>query len=241
MESPPSPEPTKNLERIRDLERLESLCQLSSSVAHDLNNILVAILGNVELVSMALSAEEIDRDLLREDLKQVLSAGERATDLTTRLQEFSRRRPTAAQALQLCEALTASAPALRHMAGEGVELRIEAPDTLPEVLIDPISLEVSLCCLVQNARRATGGAGTVTLRAEEHGPGQVTLCVIDDGRGMEEKELERATELFFSAGDQGAGLGLPTVRRLLFQAGGDMKVTSLAGEGTTVTLLLPTS
>lgn len=228
-----------SVERLRRLERLEALSHLASGIAHDMNNILVAILGNVDLVSGGLEAEELDHALLRKDLEQVVSAGQRATDLTLRMQAFGRRRATEVRAVQPRELLEALKPPLQSLAGDGVELHFEAEDSPLEVMVDPLALELILWCLALNAREALQGGGVIRIGAEGRSADRVALTVSDSGRGMEGQELIRARELFFSTKELGAGLGLPTAERLTVRAGGSLELASLPGEGTTVTVLLP--
>ena len=244
----------RNLQLIKEIERraqteenmlqsqkMEAIGQLAGGVAHDLNNILLAINGHVSMAMRQVS----DPDKVVENLDYVLAASKRATELTARLLSFGRRQVLSDVAVDITHAFNEVEHILRPLLGERVELTFNTSGDPGSVLIDPSALQQVLLNLAINARDAFGsregsiriiGSPVEVLKPRtcllgELNLGQwVRIEVIDDGAGIEPKILERIFEPFFTTKPQGqgTGLGLSTVWWIIERSGGAMDVESPA-------------
>jgi two-component system, cell cycle sensor histidine kinase and response regulator CckA len=245
------------LERqLQQSQRLESLGQLAGGVAHDFNNLLSVITNYVAFV-----AEEVKHpgrgssESVLSDLEQVQLAAERASALTHQLLAFARREVVQPRVLSLNEVVTGVMELLRRTLGEHVPVIPDLSDDLDLVLADPGQLEQILVNLAVNARDAMTGGGTLTIETSnvdvddtyaasraDLAPGRyAALKVSDNGPGMPREVLDRAFEPFFTTKPkgEGTGLGLATIYGIVTQAGGNVRIYSEPGLGTTVTVLLP--
>ena len=200
---------------------------------------------------------DIDWESVRRDIGQVQQAARRAADLTRQLLAFARRRVIQPQVLDLNQIITGLEPLLTRTLGEHVLLSTVLAPGLSPVLADPGQIEQVLVNLAVNARDAMPAGGRLTIetagaelaeapagRAGRLRPGSyVTIRVSDTGTGMPREVIDRAFEPFFTTKPegQGSGLGLATVYGIITQAGGDVRIYSRAGLGTTITALLPRS
>jgi PAS domain S-box-containing protein len=248
------------LERqLNQSQRLESLGQLAGGVAHDFNNLLAVISNYAAFVREELTsrAPQGDWDSVREDIKQIEGAAERAAGLTRQLLAFARRDVIKPRALNLNEVIERVEQLLVRTLGEHVELSTDLASGLGPVLADPGQLEQVLLNLAVNARDAMPAGGKLIistmrtnvdadLAASRVGltPGRyISLRVSDTGTGMPQAVIDRAFEPFFTtkAKGEGTGLGLATVYGIITQADGYVQIYSEAGLGTTFTIWLPES
>ncbi len=250
---------TRELElekQLRVSQKLEAIGQLAGGVAHDFNNILTAILGNVELALGDLEAGDPDLGELGASLEQIRESGQRAAALTQQLLAFSRRQISKPAALDLNTALGLVEPLLHRLLPENVRLELHREPGLPRIVADPAQIEQVVLNLALNARDAMPKGGTLTLETSipkegEFGPNRegvdvpcrVLLTVRDTGIGMDRRTLDRVFEPFFTTKGvgKGTGLGLATVYGVVRQAGGDVRVESEPGVGTTFYLAFPES
>jgi hypothetical protein len=241
------------------IQRLEILGQLAGGVAHDFDNLLTVILGDLAIVRQDLAgATETDwPDRLKaadSDLSQVTRACEWAADLTRRLVGFARGDGIGPQALDLNAVVGTVEEMLRRTLGEQIELVSSLDDQLWPVLADPGQLEQVLVNLVLNARDAMPSGGIVTIDTSnsivdaysvaggsESPEGHcVRLRVSDTGVGMPPEVAERVFEPFFTTKDSsGTGLGLASAHGILTQNNGHVKLYSEPGVGTTFSITLP--
>ena len=245
-------------EQLRVSQKMEAIGKLAGGVAHDFNNILSVILSYT-----AFAMESVrEGDPLLADLEEIKTAGERAATLTRQLLAFSRKQVLQPVALDLNEVAVGVERMLRRILGEDIaHVQNLAPD-LGVVLADPGQIEQVLMNLAVNARDAMGEGGTLTVEtanvaierapagsappSERHGeaiaPGAyVRVTVTDTGCGMDAETKARLFEPFFTTKDKGkgTGLGLSTVYGIIKQSGGDIRVRSEPGRGTTFALYLP--
>jgi PAS domain S-box-containing protein len=244
--------------RLQHARRLESLGQLAAGVAHDFNNILAVIGSYTELSIETLQAYASTNDELvgvRADLQQVARATERATQLTKQLLAFGRRDVTQAEVLDLNHLIRDVEQMLRRAIGEHITLVTNLNPELWNVHADPGQVEQILVNLAINARDAMPTGGTLSIDttnttlddtdaagSPNTPPGRyVRIRVSDTGSGMPPEVLERAFEPFYTTKPQGSGtgLGLATVYGITASAGGDVRLYSEPGVGTTITVLLP--
>ncbi|HPJ48992.1 MAG TPA: PAS domain S-box protein, partial [Synergistales bacterium] len=239
-------------ERMRLMEKMESVGRLAGGVAHDFNNMLNVILGHTEMALEKLEAT----DPLRSDLEEVRNAGERSAKLTRQLLAFARKQTIAPRVIDLNETISSALTMLERLIGESVELHWRPGKDLPPVNIDPGQVDQMLTNLAINARDAIGHRhGRVCIEtsverfedghlAAEPGctPGKyVMLSVSDDGCGMSKETSSHIFEPFYTTkeSEQGTGLGLATVFGIVSQNGGFITLSSREGEGTTFRICLP--
>ncbi|MFT3841387.1 MAG: PAS domain S-box protein [Myxococcaceae bacterium] len=240
----------KMREQLHAAQKLEAIGSLAGGIAHDFNNILTVIISTALFAREELGATSP----LREEMKQILDASDRAARLVRQLLAFSRKQMLRPQPIQLAELLGQLQPMLARLLGEQVQLTLLAPRELPMVLADPAQMEQVVINLCVNARDAMPKGGKLTLdlsEAEldeafcqthhEAKPGRyVMLAVSDTGAGMTKEVQERIFEPFFSTkGEKGTGLGLSTVFGIVKQSGGTVWVYSEPGQGTTFKVYLP--
>lgn len=219
-------------------QKMEALGRLTGGVAHDFNNALMVISGNLHLLRRTLP------DAPPKHLDAIGRAVESATKLTRQLLAFSRRQPLAPQVLRLQEHLPGLRDLLQPTLGSRVQLDIAvAPDT-PPICVDPAELELALINLAVNARDAMPEGGSFHLEAgfgeAPWGPA-VWIEAADTGTGMPADVAAKAFDPFFTTKPlgKGTGLGLGQVQSLCRRAGGDAVLASALGQGTRVTLRLP--
>jgi PAS domain S-box-containing protein len=236
-------------DQLRQAQKMEAVGQLTGGVAHDFNNILSVILGNLDLASDALAGHAV-----MPEIERAIAAAERGATLTRRLLAFSRRQPLNPTRLDVRALLLGMADMLRRMLGETVQVSITAPKDLQPCVADAGQLENAMLNLAINARDAMPTGGNLTITAEnrdlERGPEAkameirpgryVHIEVRDDGVGMTPDLLERAIEPFFTTKEvgEGSGLGLSMVYGFAKQSGGAVRIDSAPGQGTVVSLYL---
>ena len=230
-------------------QKLEAVGKLTGGVAHDFNHILHIISANVQLMLRA------DGPPTRKRLHNVLDAVERGAKLAGQLLAFARRQPLHPSVVNVAELLDRSDSLLQRAASDAVKLeRSSTPDLWP-TLVDPNQLEHVLLNLIINARDAMEGGGHIALRLAnvtidaatglldpELAPGDyVMITVADTGHGMPQEVMEHAFEPFFTTKPEGkgTGLGLSMAHGFVRQSGGQIRLASQPGAGTTVTIYLP--
>jgi PAS domain S-box-containing protein len=236
----------KAREQIQQAQKMEAVGLLASGLAHDFNNVLTTILGNVHL---ALSDTPKDGEL-REELEQIEVAAKRAGSLVSEILAFARRRPAAPVPIRLadavdevCRLMRASIPsniAIDCCAGERSELSVFA---------DPTRLHQVIMNLCSNAAEAIGADnGSITLRIERVTPNGkkdslVRLTVADTGPGIPAEQRSKVFEPFFTTKPlgRGTGLGLSVVSNLVGEMGGSITIQDGPGPGACFEMLLPES
>jgi PAS domain S-box-containing protein len=248
----------ERLERqLQQSQRLESLGQLAGGVAHDFNNLLGVISSYAAFVAEELEKQEPASawQTVRDDIKQVQRAADRAADLTHQLLAFARREVVQPRVMSVNDVVTGVRQLLVRTLGEHVQLVTALTEDLGLVVADPGQVEQVLVNLAVNARDAMPNGGTLTIettntvvdeeyaasRAEISPGPYVCVKVSDTGAGMPTDVIDRAFEPFFTTKPkgEGSGLGLATVYGIVTQAGGNVRIYSESGLGTTVTVLFP--
>jgi two-component system, cell cycle sensor histidine kinase and response regulator CckA len=238
-------------ERLIQVQRMDAVGQLAGGVAHEINNMMTAVLGFSELLLNQLRPS----DPARTDVAQIRKAAGRAAMITGQLLAFSRQRPLEARVVDLNRLVADLEPMLRRLMGEDKLVVLDLSPGLGHVRADPGSLEQVILNLAINARDAMPSGGTLTLatRAEtiandprrhpdapQPGP-HVVLSVADTGHGMDQGTRAKVFEPFFTTKDvgQGTGLGLAVVQGIVNQSGGTIRLESAVGRGTTFDIYLP--
>jgi PAS domain S-box-containing protein len=227
--------------------RLESLGQLAGGVAHDFNNLLGVILNYNAL----LTRRAADPSTLA-DLGEIRAAAERGAALTRQLLTFARRDVANPQPTDVNGVVLGVARMLERTLGEHIELRLDLGAGSLVALVDQQQLEHIVLNLAINSRDAMPQGGRITIATEMTAAtteprvrgatprADVVLRITDDGEGMPPEVVARAFEPFFTTktGGKGTGLGLATVYGVVRQNGGEVRIDSKVGVGTTVTVVL---
>jgi PAS domain S-box-containing protein len=239
-------------EQLRQAQKMEAVGQLTGGVAHDFNNLLTVISGNVEALLRRLSKG--GNDDLQRLANAALHATTRAALLTQRLLAFSRRQPLEPKPVSVNTLIAGMTEIFRRTLGESILIETVLDAGLWLTFVDANQLENALVNIAVNARDAMPDGGKLTIEAanvyldEEYGqttgvsPGQyVGIFVSDSGTGMTPEIASKAFEPFFTTKDvgQGTGLGLSQVYGFIKQSGGNVKIYSEVGAGTTIKLYLP--
>ena len=242
--------------RLEQARRLEALGQLTGGIAHDFNNLLMIILGNAEMLEdLATRGGEIKPERLLRLARTILSASERGTALTQNLLAFARRRSVRPEKVAVHRRIEELGELVRRDLGGGIKLVFDLAAESDEVMIDAALLENALIYLASNGRDAMPGGGQMTVstrtlviatpqrpEAGDLPPGRyLAIAVADTGSGMSPDVVSRAIEPFFTTKPEGqaSGLGLSLAYGVVKQAHGEIKIESVPGKGTVVTLILP--
>jgi signal transduction histidine kinase len=234
-------------------QKMEAIGQLAGGVAHDFNNILCAIIGFGALLEMGMRKD----DPARNHLKQILSAADRATNLTQGLLAFGRKQVINPRPTDLNEVVRNIEKMLTRLITEDIELRLCLADRKLNVLVDSGQIDQVLLNLATNARDAMPQGGILTIETGEEAPPEdfladvgtlpfnrfAVLTVTDTGTGMEGDIRERIFEPFFTTKEvgKGTGLGLSMVYGIVKQHKGHITVGSKPGTGTSFRTYLPLS
>ncbi len=236
-------ERTKAEDQLRQAQKMQALGQLTGGIAHDFNNLLTVIQGSADMLSRPQLTEE-KRIRFAE---AVVQAASRAAALTGQLLAFARRQPLQPEVMNVNELILGMSELLDRTLGERIAVQTHLADGACQVEADRAQLESALLNIAVNARDAMPGGGTLTISTAavqgEAGEMMIAISVADDGIGMNEETLGRVFEPFFTTKSpgQGTGLGLSQVYGFATQSGGEVRVESAPGEGTTIELLLPCS
>ncbi|WCJ60205.1 PAS domain-containing protein [Fontisphaera persica] len=238
-------------EQLTQAQKLDSIGRLAGGVAHDFNNMLQAILGNI-----AIALEDLPPDSpVRENLREVEQAAQRSAELTRQLLAFARKQNVSPMVLDLNQTVTDMLKMLRRLIGENIQLDWKPGANLWHVFMDPGQLDQILANLCVNARDAISAHGLITIETAnasldttyaathaEVAPGDyVMLAVTDNGSGMDARTKAHLFEPFFTTKEpgKGTGLGLATVFGIVKQNRGLINVYSEPGQGSTFKVYLP--
>ncbi len=239
-------------ERLRQSQKIQAVEQLSGGIAHDLNNLLTAILANADLLAASTAPLRLDA---QENLDDLREAARRGASLIRKLLAFSRQERLALVPLRLDDAVRQQLDLLRRLLPDSIAVELDGDNDLPLVRADAAAIQQILVNLATNARDAMPQGGRIRLElshveldsrfqaldgASDAGT-FVRLTFTDTGRGMTPEVQRRALEPFFTTkpAGAGAGLGLSMVYGLVKQHGGFIDVASEPQAGTSVTVFLP--
>ncbi len=238
---------------LQQAQRMEAVGKLTGGVAHDFNNVLQIITGNIQL----LQVENASPEQQAERLENALNAVERGSRLSNQLLAFARRQPLQPLVINLRQMMSKMDDLLHHALGENIEVETVIGGGLWNTLVDPHQLENVILNLAINACDAMQGQGKLTIELgnalldDEYVLSQpdvpagqyVVLAISDTGSGMPARVLERVFEPFFSTKPEGegTGLGLSMAYGFVKQSEGHIRIYSELGHGTTVRIYLPRS
>ncbi len=239
-------------EALRQSQKMEAVGQLTGGLAHDFNNLLAGISGSLELMQTRIGQgrlKDVDRYM-----GAAQGAAKRAAALTHRLLAFSRRQTLDPKPTDVNRLVAGMEELIRRTVGPTVTIEVVGAIGLWPALVDPPQLENALLNLCINARDAMPEGGRITIetankwlddhaaRRHDMPPGAyLSLCVTDTGTGMSPAVIAKAFDPFFTTKPtgQGTGLGLSMIYGFAKQSGGQVRIYSELGQGTTVCLYLP--
>jgi PAS domain S-box-containing protein len=235
--------------QLQQAQKMESVGQLTGGVAHDFNNLLTVVVGSLDAAAGKAPPE------LRPLVESALKAAERGAALIRQLLAFSRRQTLMPERLRLSDLAAGMEDLLRRTLGEHVEIEMKLRRDLWPAFADRGQVESALLNLAINARDAMPHGGKLTIETDNvhldatyaaHNTDvmagdYVALAVTDTGNGMTPEVLARACEPFFTTKEfgKGSGLGLSMIYGFAKQSGGNLKIYSEVGHGTTVRLYMP--
>ena len=242
----------KNAEaQLHQALKMEAVGQLTGGLAHDFNNLLAVVMGNLQLLQRSLKDDE--KGLRRVD--NALEATTRGAELTKRLLAFSRKQALEPIVLDASELIAGMVELLRGTLGETIELEAKQSEDIWPTQVDPSQLETAVLNLAINARDAMPEGGHLTIESsnvsldeiyaarhlEMVAGDYVRVSVTDTGTGMPRSLIDQVFQPFFTTKDagKGSGLGLSMVYGFVNQSGGNVKIYSEEGHGTTVAMYLP--
>ena len=238
-------------EQLRQSQKMEAVGQLAGGVAHDFNNILTVIAGYAAILKMDMLGKKEQMEVV----EQIITAAERAAQLTRGLLAFSRKQAIAPRRIDLGEIVQHVEKFLVRIIGEDIQLQTELSSEALPVFVDNSQIEQVLINLAANARDAMTKGGRFTigtglreldesflLGRQAHPPGRyAVVTVADTGRGMDAETQKRIFEPFFTTKElgKGTGLGMAIVYGIVQQHKGFIELVSKPGEGSTFSVYLP--
>jgi PAS domain S-box-containing protein len=238
-------------DQLRQLQKMDSVGQLTGGIAHDFNNLLTIIIGNLEILNRML---ETASDKAKKAVRAAMSGATRAATLTQRLLSYAQRQPLRPRAVNLNELVAGMDELIRRTQGEIISYEFALGDGVPFCFCDTNQLETALLNLVINARDAMPNGGRLRIETANvvfdqpsaHARGitagaYAMLAVSDTGVGMSPETAKRAFEPFFTTKDtgKGTGLGLSMVYGFIKQSNGHIEIDSEPNRGTTLRIFLP--
>ena len=239
-------------EALRQSQKMEAVGQLTGGLAHDFNNLLAGISGSLEMMGIRMDQgrhTDVDKYMVA-----AKGAARRAASLTHRLLAFSRRQTLDPKPTDVNRLIGGMEELIRRTAGPMTEIEVVGAVGLWPALVDPSQLENALLNLCINARDAMPEGGRITIetankwldreaaKAHDMPEGQyLSLCVTDTGTGMGPEVIAKAFDPFFTTKPigEGTGLGLSMIYGFAKQSGGQVRIYSEVGQGSTVCIYLP--
>ncbi len=231
---------------LRQSQKMEAIGQLTGGVAHDFNNILMVASSGLDLLDRTSDPDR--RQSLKDGIRQAVDRG---ASLTRQLLAISRRSALLPQVIDLKAQIEGMRVLLERSLRENISIAMDLEEDLWPVEVDPSQLEVALLNIAVNARDAMPSGGQIAVTGSnlfdladgELRGDYVRLSIADEGQGMARETLRRIFEPFFTTKGvgKGTGLGLAQVYGFTRASGGDVRVESEPGKGTTVSLYLPRS
>ena len=221
-------------------QKLQALGELTGGIAHDFNNLMTVIRGSADLLRRGGLSEEKSRRYL----DAIVETSDRAATLTSHLLAFSRRQPLKPQVLDINVRLDAIGEILSRTLTSQIEVKLELDPELWPCEVDPAELETALLNAAFNARDAMPDGGRLTIATSNLQSSEgdfIRIDLADTGEGMSDQVLDRAFEPFFTTKPvgKGTGLGLSQIHGFAAQSGGRAEIDSVAGQGTTIRIVLP--
>ena len=237
-------------EALRQAQKMEAIGQLTGGIAHDFNNMLTGIIGGINLAKRRISSGRVEE--VGRFMDAATESAHRAAALIARLLAFSRRQTLDATSLDVAAQLLATKELLERTLPETIAIELKVTADVGYAMADANQLESALLNLAINARDAMPDGGRLTITAEQcrvaaseagalDAGNYVMIAVEDTGVGMPPEILEKVFDPFFTTKPigQGTGLGLSMIYGFTQQSGGQVRIDSCPGQGTSIKLYLP--
>jgi signal transduction histidine kinase/CheY-like chemotaxis protein len=234
--------------RLQQAQKMEAIATLAGGVAHQFNNALAVIMGNLELIQM----EDLQKEKIGRYIDPISQAGQKMVQLTGQLLAYARGGKFQTQTIAAHSFVKETLRLVKHSIAPKVQIRTDLDENTDHINVDLTQMQMLLAAILSNASEAMDGQGLITIcvnntgvgrKACEQNPGlkpgkYVLLRITDNGRGMDEPTRMRIFEPFFTTKFQGRGLGMAAVYGIVKKHGGFVYVDSTAGNGTTVSIYL---
>ena len=240
----------KNEDNIRQTQKMDAIGKLTGGIAHDFNNMLGVILGFTEILKEQIkNNESIEISLCDE----ILSAGDRAKSLTTKLLEFSRKSSSDDEVTDVNEIIDGMQHLLEKTLTHRIKIKYNLAESLWPVMLDKARMEDAILNLCINSMQAMPEGGDLILTTKKYhnksndinaesnsNNDYVFFSIEDTGIGMDESTLQSIYDPFFTTkGTEGTGLGMSQVYGFVQQSHGEISVSSLIGSGTKIEIIIP--
>ncbi len=242
-------------EQFRQAQNFEAMGQLAGGIAHEFNNLLMVIVGNLELTKQMLFDDEIARDQILKFSNTSMDSAMRGADLIGKILAISCKQNLKIECVELNLLTARMLESLQRTLGETTQININLSQDLWSITADAAQIEVVLLNLSLNARDAMPRGGQITIttsnaplngeliskRPKTPPRDYVMLELTDKGDGMTQDIVAQAFDPFFTTKDvgKGIGLGLSLVHGFIEQIGGFINIESEPGIGTTVRIYFP--
>jgi signal transduction histidine kinase len=224
--------------QLEETRRLAALGSFAAAIAHDIRTPLTSVQMNVQILR---SKSKLDPDDM-EYFDIALAELKRLAAHISELLDYAKPVQMKPAPTDVCELIDDAAKGIEPILSDrrlSLERDLERP--LPPVLADPTRIRQVLLNLLDNAAQASNDGASIKLRTRAIGSSKVALEVSDQGRGIDAEHLPKIFEPFFTTRPDGTGLGLAIAQKLVRAHGGEIKVESTVGGGSTFTILLPTA
>ncbi len=236
-------------EQLEEARKTEAIATLAGGIAHQFNNALAVISGNIELLEYDYRHDP----QIGTYSQPVTKAADRMTQLTNQLLAYAKGGKYKERPNDLSAVTETTLALIKHTIAPEISVHQLLPSDLPKVKIDVTQIQMVISAIVANAAEAINGSGSIKISSAkitidhdncaQYGsipPGcYVSLTVADDGAGMDDKTVKRIFEPFFTTKFQGRGLGMAAVYGIIRNHAGYIKVTSQTGRGTQVCIYFP--
>jgi two-component system CheB/CheR fusion protein len=220
-------------ELLRKSEKIATLGELASGLAHEIRNPLAAI-------KMSLQAMAMDGQGANQTLDLVLAELDRIDAIVGEFLLLSKPHEVQFHEHDLCQLVHTVVDLMRVQAtNQGITLTVACDEDVPQVRCEPNQLKQVVINLIKNAMEAMPDGGTVEVQVKRHSPSHVVVRVRDEGCGIPEDLIPRLTEPFYTTKPHGTGLGLSICQKIISDHAGSLDIHSKVNEGTTIDVILP--
>ena len=235
--------------RLQQTHKMDAIAILAGGVAHEFNNALMGVYGNIDLLQMNAGSEK----KVRKYSETIKISSHRMAGLTNQLLAYARGGKYHPKTVWMCDFMNDSLPIMLHRLNQNIRVETDLPKDISAVKADTTQLQMILSALLANANEAVGSEGRIriTLKNEDLGedmigyrpgfrPGSyVCLQVEDDGKGMDEETRDKIFDPFFTTKFQGRGMGMAAAYGIVQNHDGMLRVESEPGKGTVIRVWLP--
>ena len=235
--------------QVLEAQKTEAIVTLAGGIAHNFNNALTPIIGNIDLLEMAHGQDE----KTMESLKDMKTSGLRMAHLTSQLLAYAKGGKYNPHVLSVSDFVDVTLPLIQHTLDPAVRVETDLPLDVKDVEADSTQMQMVLSAIMANSNEAMEGPGRIRISTRnmdldqelikdypglKPGP-HVCLSIEDDGKGMDEETRNRIFDPFFTTHFMGRGLGMASVYGIIKNHDGAIKVDSELGKGTVVRIYLP--